>query len=248
MKGKVTRGGRVQQGIHHIIIRKKSSKQHPVSTDYKIIPAHGRNAGILTDSPVRTKYEGYNGHDNNPFKTQKDKNAPSDNSVLFLCNNDKTTFLRLLAELASKFQSKILAFILMDTHAHLLVESKAISIFIGTLCSRYARIYNKKYDTAGMLFLRTFISFVKDYEQWQVDTVLYILNNPVEAGICKRHKDYFFSSYKLHIGIPTSLSRIISIDNSLINKHFKTKTLFKAALNSKLKYQKHMAHIKYNKP
>lgn len=170
---------------------------------------------------------------------------PLSTSLLFQTPDDKFTFLTLLDRLATRFRSRIFGFILMDTHAHLLVESRKISIFIGTLCSRYARIYHKKYATEGELFQKTFVNHAKDYELWKIDTLLYILNNPLEAGICSRHKDFIFSSYKLHVGLPSPIQEIIHIDNSLVTKYFKNKQQFKSALKAKLKYQKNVLHIKY---
>ena len=65
-----------------------------------------------------------------------------------------------------------------------------------------------------------------------------------EAGICKRHKDYFFSAYKLNIEAPTALADRISIDNSRLRKHFKSIAQFKKALSHKLRFQKSTVHIK----
>lgn len=227
MRGKGLRSGRIQQGIQHIIIRKKITGAETMYPDTK-------QQHIPDEEPFYSP---------DPYRTRKAEIHPD--AKLFPGERDKFLFLSLLQQLSSRFRSRILAFVLMDTHAHLLVRSSRISIFIGTLCSRYATIYNKKYAAKGPLFQKTFINFIKDYELWQIDTLFYILNNPLEAGICKRHKDYFFSSYKLNIQEPTALQDIIDIDNSLLIKHFSSTAQFKKALNHKRRFQKSTAHIKY---
>lgn len=227
MRGKGLRGGRVQQGIQHIIIRKKLTGAEDIYPDTKL-------RHIPDEEPFYSP---------DPYRIPSKEIHPD--AKLFPGERDKFLFLSLLQKLSLRFRSRILAFVLMDTHAHLLVRSDTISIFIGTLCSRYTACYNKKYASKGTLFQRTFINFIKDYELWQIDTLFYILNNPLEAGICKRHKDYFFSSYKLNTNESTALNNIISTDNSLIIKHFKNTAQFKAALRQKLNYQKSTAHIKY---
>lgn len=227
MRGKGLRGGRVQQGIQHIIIRKKFTEAEDLYPDTGLQSIPGE-ASCFPGNFAR--------HGTTQIRPE---------ALLFRSKRDKFLFLSLLQQMATRFHSRVLAFVLMDTHAHLLVQSNQISIFIGTLCSRYAAGFHKKYATRGPLFRKTFINFIKDYDLWQIDTLLYILNNPLEAGICKRHKDYFFSSYKLNIEVPTALADIISIDNSLLKKHFKSVAQFKKALSHKLRFQKSTAHIKY---
>lgn len=161
--------------------------------------------------------------------------------------NHKIFFLRLLNSTIFKYKGSLHAFVIMDTHAHLLVTVHNTSLFIKTLLSRYARIYNKWNNKQGALFQNGAIIYQKQYNSWKIDTILYILNNPIEARICKCHKDYHFSSYKLHTGQKTSLANIIVIDNRLIEENFRDITQFKEALKDKLKYQKSVAHIKYNR-
>ena len=170
---------------------------------------------------------------------------------IFRCQSDKYAYLRNLYILSKKYEATVLAFAVMDTHIHLLIrtgtssKAKKLSVLIGIISSRYAKIFNKKYCHKGSIFEHSFIKFPKQYEVWQIDTIFYILNNPLEANMCKRHNQYPFTSYKLHIGAKTSLSTIIKIDNSLIEKHFADADDFKKVLKEKLQYQRDVAHIKY---
>ncbi len=161
--------------------------------------------------------------------------------------NHKIFFLQLLNATIIKYKGSLHAFVIMDTHVHLLVTVPNTSLLIKTLLSRYARIYNKLNNRQGPVFQNGAIIYQKQYNSWKIDTILYILNNPLEARMCRCHKDYHFSSYKLHTGQKTSLANIIVIDNSLIEENFRDMKQFKEALKDKLKYQKSVAHIKYNR-
>lgn len=160
-------------------------------------------------------------------------------------SNCKIAFIKLLDGIARKYKAHLYAFVVMDTHVHLLIGVSRVSKFVQTLLSRYARIFNKMMHRSGEVFSNASVTYEKEYESWQIDCLFYILNNPIEAGICLYHKDYFWSSYKLHIGSRTRLSNYVTINNSLVIGNFNSIEHFKSVLKDKLKYQESIAHIKY---
>ena len=163
-------------------------------------------------------------------------------SILILyVENSKLMNMHFVENLLAIWHDKYLSYNNKGTSS----KAKKLSVLIGFISSRYAKIFNKKYGHKGSIFEHSFIKFPKQYEVWQIDTIFYILNNPLEANMCKRHNQYPFTSYKLHIGAKTSLSTIIKIDNSLIEKHFADADDFKKVLKEKLQYQRDVAHIKY---
>lgn len=133
MRRKGLRGGRVQQGIRHIIIRKKFTEAEDLYPDTGL-QSPPEDAPRFPGSLVR--------HGATTIRPE---------ALLFRSKRDKFLFLSLLQQTAIRFHSRVLAFVLMDTHAHLLVQSNQISILIGTLCSRYAAGFHKKYATRGPL-------------------------------------------------------------------------------------------------
>jgi len=63
------------------------------------------------------------------------------------------------------------------------------------LCNAYSKYFNNKYDRTGSLFKRSFNRReVKDKKYLQ-KLILYIHNNPVSHGFCKKHSDYRWTSY-----------------------------------------------------
>lgn len=118
---------------------------------------------------------------------------------IFYDDNDRKYFLFLLKKFSKKFNIRIHSYTLMENHFHLQIEDieENISIFMGTLCSVYARYFNKKYDRIGHLFQARFGSEIINSKTNFIECFRYILQNPEIAGICETNK-YEWSSYKLY--------------------------------------------------
>lgn len=117
---------------------------------------------------------------------------------IFFEKEDKLKFLQLLKKYSRKNQIKICAYCLMDNHVHLLIEdpNTNISIFMQSVCSLYARIFNKKYDRIGHLFQERFASEVVEDDEYFLTVYRYVLQNPEAAGVCKT-ENYFWSNFRL---------------------------------------------------
>ncbi len=164
---------------------------------------------------------------------------------IFKSGQCKILFLSILNNALKKYNSSLYAYVVMDTHVHLLIKTSHLRLLLQMLSTRYARVFNKLKNRNGKVFFHSTVYYEKEITTWQIDSLLYILNNPIEARICKCHKNYIYSSYRQHIGMTSSLNTIIKVDNSLIKTNFKNLKDFKEALKDKLKYQQSVAHIKY---
>lgn len=164
---------------------------------------------------------------------------------IFIDRADRIKFLKLLNNLLIRFGAVIYVFALMDTHFHLLVRSRCVAIIVEYLIKAYTGYFSQKYHTSGPLFLWPIEPKEKIRIDWQIDCMLYILNNPAEAGMCKSAGEYFWSSYMFHTKRGTSLSRYIKVDTSLFTQNFKSLQQFKQELSTKLDYQKSIARHKY---
>jgi len=95
----------------------------------------------------------------------------------------------------------VLAWCLMDNHAHLLLraELKALSDAMKRLGTRYARYHNRRTGHVGHVYSSRFKSEPVEDDGYLLTVVRYIHNNPREAGICEA-PDYRWSSYAEYVG------------------------------------------------
>lgn len=108
---------------------------------------------------------------------------------------DFSRFLICCNNAAFKYNTAVSAFVLMDNHVHLQVYTNCLSSFMSSLLISYNRWYNKKWDLKGRVFGCPFSS-CKIYTRDILEkNFLYILTNPVRAGICADAGDYQWSSY-----------------------------------------------------
>ena len=116
---------------------------------------------------------------------------------------DRRTFIKLLAEMASKYQVRIFAYCLMSNHYHLFIQTreKNLSNALWYLSINYARYFNVRHDRVGPLYQGRFRSRLVDEHTYCLSLIRYIHQNPVEAGIANSPQDYFWSSYPCYTGI-----------------------------------------------
>lgn len=92
------------------------------------------------------------------------------------------------------------AWCIMPTHVHVLIELRFDATLAGivqTWKSSTAHAINKSEDRKGRLWRREYFDrFMRSEDQFS-DTIAYIENNPVAAGLCERPADWDFSSARL---------------------------------------------------
>lgn len=111
---------------------------------------------------------------------------------------------------------KIIAFVLMDNHFHLLVLcplgniSEAMAYFLRETSKRIASKSGRINHIYGSRFYRTLI---KNNHYFQ-HAYKYLYRNPVEAGICQRPEEYLYSTLSGLLGI-TALRIPLTFDDTL---------------------------------
>ena len=106
---------------------------------------------------------------------------------IFRQDSDRQDFLDRLEDLVGATGTRILAWVLMDNHVHLLIFSgpKGISQFMRRLLTGYAINYNRKYLRKGHLFQDRYKSIVCDTGSYLLELVRYLHLNPLRAGLVK---------------------------------------------------------------
>ena len=116
--------------------------------------------------------------------------------IIFEDNNDFIYFKRLLLDCRNRYEYEIFGYCLMDNHIHLLLKSSEIhlEVFFKSLEVRYVYWFNGKYQRTGHLFQGRFFSVPVESETALINTIRYIHNNPVKAGIVSSAQEYPWSS------------------------------------------------------
>lgn len=121
---------------------------------------------------------------------------------IFQCETEKYKYIELMKKYSQKYQVSIIAYCVMDNHAHILTFSENIqniSLFMKETNTEYAIYYNKTKNRVGYVFRNRFSSKSIYNQEYLLKCIKYIHMNPVKAGITKKEEDYKFSSYKNYI-------------------------------------------------
>lgn len=115
---------------------------------------------------------------------------------IFLCDDDKGKFLRILERTRDTYHLTIHSFCIMDNHYHLLVETckSNLSLAVRYINSQYAIYFNKKMERVGPLWQGRFKSWYVLGDEYLYLLIRYIEMNPVKAGLVKSVAEYPFSS------------------------------------------------------
>jgi REP element-mobilizing transposase RayT len=127
----------------------------------------------------------------------------NDREALFRDDADRWRFLGILRDVTRDADWRCLAFCLMTTHYHLLVQERevALSRTIHLLHSRYVRAFNLRHGRRGHVFGGRYgVATISDNAHL-LTALRYIAVNPVEAGLCAGPADWTWSSYAGLIGV-----------------------------------------------
>ena len=123
-------------------------------------------------------------------------------ATVFFDNEDRQTYLKLLAGYAHKHALQIWAYCLMDNHVHLLIVPEtetALARGIGLTNQVYTQYLNRKLNQSGRIWQNRFFSCVVENEQYLWAVARYIERNPLKVGLAKNAEDYPWSSAKAHL-------------------------------------------------
>jgi putative transposase len=113
-------------------------------------------------------------------------------ATIFFDDGDERLFRVLLRTTAARFDWEPLLWCLMTNHVHLLLETKNENLARGMhrLNTVYAQTINDRRRRTGHLFERRYFSKPIETERQLEDTALYIVQNPVAAGLCAEARDW----------------------------------------------------------
>ncbi|HET7567353.1 MAG TPA: hypothetical protein VFJ91_05135 [Gaiellaceae bacterium] len=125
------------------------------------------------------------------------------NWAYFLDDVDRTAWLRRLVQVLEQHGWTCIAFCQLTTHYHMIVSVPDGSLAAGMqfLSREYSKDFNARHDRYGQLVRRRYGSRRIVDGKDLVGVYIYVVLNPVEAGLCPRGEDWRWSSYATTLGL-----------------------------------------------
>lgn len=116
---------------------------------------------------------------------------------IFNSSKDIEEYLKILQEVKEEIPISIIAYCIMNNHAHFLFyvdEINQMIKFMHKTGLKYAKYYNKKYNRVGYVFRGRYKSQEIYTLRHFYNCIYYIHQNPVKARICEKAEEYLYSS------------------------------------------------------
>lgn len=152
----------------------------------------------------------------------------------YIFNNDEyiEKYLSIINKNKVKYNFTIIAYCIMNNHAHFLVYTEDILDF-GKFMHKcnllYAQLYNKEKNRVGVLFRNRYQTEPIYNIKYLTNCIKYIHDNPVKANIAEKCEDYKYSSYcdyKFNSGVTQS-----EIMRKIFGRNCNYMKLFKESFN-----------------
>ena len=118
-------------------------------------------------------------------------------------DSDRWLFVRILDEMIEENGIVCHAWVLMDNHYHLMLETPGanLSAAMKHLNSIYTQKFNLKHHRSGHLFQGRFKAIVVEKDTYLKELCRYLVLNPVRAKMVKHPRDWKWSSYRATAGL-----------------------------------------------
>jgi putative transposase len=123
-------------------------------------------------------------------------------SIVFFDDEDRFTYLKLLAGYSLKHHFQIWAYCLMNNHVHLLAVPEtetSLARGIGLTNQVYTQYLNRKLNQSGRIWQNRFYSCIVENNQYLWMVARYIERNPLKVGLAESVESYRWSSASAHI-------------------------------------------------
>jgi REP element-mobilizing transposase RayT len=112
-------------------------------------------------------------------------------------------YLQLLGNAAGKHDSRIIAYCLMSTHVHLVLQlgNDPLGAFTKAIHAPFAVWVNKRRGGLGTVLADRPKSVIVHAETHGMELLRYVHNNPVRAGLVERASESVWSSHQAYLGL-----------------------------------------------
>ena len=123
-------------------------------------------------------------------------------------------------------------------------SAEKIKKLFSYLIAGYTGYYSKKHKTKGRL-----IAYPPEFSEkvrlnWQLNEIIYMVNNPVVARMTANSADYQWNSYLFYTKKGSPLAQYIDVDASLVLDNFDDMNVFFRIVRSKALIEKLMSKFK----
>jgi REP element-mobilizing transposase RayT len=121
---------------------------------------------------------------------------------IFFHDSDRKTYLAILGRIKERYGCILHAYVLMDNHFHLLVETPRANLhrLMQNLNTSYTVFINRKYHRSGHLFQGRYKAIIVEKDVYLLELSRYIHLNPVRAGTVRFPEQHRWSSYGEYVG------------------------------------------------
>ena len=103
-----------------------------------------------------------------------------------------------IATVKQDLHFEIYAYCFKNNHVHIVLKEKSlgdISLIMKRILTKYARWYNIKYGRSGALIANRYKSVPVEIDEYFLQLIRYVHQNPIKAGIAEKVEDYPYSSF-----------------------------------------------------
>jgi len=120
---------------------------------------------------------------------------------IFLEEKDYQKYLWKLSEYKERYHFLLYAYVLMENHTHLLLETGSIPLskVMQGINQSFTQYFNRKYNKVGHLFQGRYKAILCDKDSYLLELVRYIHLNPVRIGKVQRPAQYPWSSHQVYL-------------------------------------------------
>ena len=97
----------------------------------------------------------------------------------------KKQYLEIIMRYKQKYKFKLYAYVIMDNHAHLLIEVNHVPLSKVMQCIQqvFTQMFNREQKRTGHVFEQRYKSILCDKDEYLLMLIRYIHQNPLRAGL-----------------------------------------------------------------
>jgi putative transposase len=154
-------------------------------------------------SRARVKPMGRDLRDIDPDSIYHANSIGSDHGAIVWDDHDCDSLLREMAKAATRYRWEVFAWCVMTTHYHVVLRTTRNGFSSGfqLVNGSHARHTNRRHERVAHLFQNRPHADEVESDAHLVAAVLYVVRNPIAAGICDHASQWRFSSYRATAGL-----------------------------------------------
>lgn len=150
---------------------------------------------------------------------------------VFKGDYDKLEYLDLIEKYKERYDFRLYAYCIMDNHVHMLIEVRDVPLsrIMQGIQQSYTQRYNIRYNRVGHVFQQRYKGILCHKNEYLLQLIRYIHNNPVKAGL-KEGINYKWSSHKYYVNF-IKHSKLVDSEEILKMLHKNKKEAVKTYLD-----------------